>query len=342
MRFGVTLGLAVSLVAVACGHGSDASPLEWTLSLDGPGPGVHTVAMLVDFGPVAAGDVADTSGRLVWDEIEVDLCGIEVRSDPDDDSLVVGDVFHTTDGCGGDPMALQKAFDSFGIPAEACVAVRVGDADHGFCDPLVVEGADWTPTEVVIRTATVAYGELSVRVFNGNPVLHDFLLWGLQRYESAGLPLPRVTSVTFLYDPEVCRGAGGLAARTESGTDITFCSRPGEVCEDEDCTRWHRRYRHLWLHELAHAWLDDNVDDPTRQRFLELVEMERWSDHDDPWTRRGVERAANTIAYGLIDEPVTLAFSFQGTCEQRDQGFRLLTGIDPVAPCTDDDLGESG
>jgi hypothetical protein len=331
-------GVVLCLVAPACG-GDTSISRWWWISLDNPFAGVHTIVMIVDFGPVADTDVGDLSGRLVWDETEVALCGVEIRDEVGEGSLGVGDGFMTTEGCGENPRAMHEAFAEFGMPETACVTARLDGVDHEICQPLRVLGGSSPPDPVVVeRTGTVTYGELSVEVFNGTPAVDGFLRWGLERFERAGLPLPRVGSVTFLQDPSTCSGVAGLASRGDEGAAITLCATADSVCENEDCTSWSRSMRHLWLHELAHPWLDGNVDEPIRNRFLDLVGLERWSDPDGPWARRGVERAANTIAFGLIDEPVILRLGFQGTCEQRDEGFRLLTGLDPITRCIDGDL----
>jgi hypothetical protein len=86
---------------------------------------------------------------------------------------------------------------------------------------------------------------------------------------------------------------------------------------------------------LAYAWLDRYSDDDVRAEFLDLVGLERWSDHDDEWSDRGVERAASMFAFSLMDEPAELHFEVFGDCETRDVGFRILTGVDPITNCVD-------
>ncbi len=56
--------------------------------------------------------------------------------------------------------------------------------------------------------------------------------------------------------------------------------------------------------------------------------------------RAGVERAAETIAYGLMGEPVNLTPTLHGTCDDRDLEFRILTGRDPIVPCLASDSHE--
>jgi len=47
-----------------------------------------------------------------------------------------------------------------------------------------------------------------------------------------------------------------------------------------------------------------------------------------------MERAANTLAFAMLDEPITMLPEVDGTCDERDTGFRILTSADPITPCT--------
>lgn len=119
------------------------TPVLWniTLNTDGEGiptEGIHTIFTIASVHPLTAAEVEDLSGKLVWDETVVDLCGIDIRGDGGDGSLHVGDGYQTTEGCGPNPTAMQDAFDDFGLPKTACVAVRSGGVDHEFCAPLEI------------------------------------------------------------------------------------------------------------------------------------------------------------------------------------------------------------
>jgi hypothetical protein len=69
------------------------------------GPGVYTVFMEMDARPLTGTNVDDVSGRLIWDETVVDLCGIGF--DRGNGFLQIGDIFQTTEGCGSNPTAMQ-------------------------------------------------------------------------------------------------------------------------------------------------------------------------------------------------------------------------------------------
>jgi hypothetical protein len=87
------------------------------------------------------------------------------------------------------------------------------------------------------------------------------------------------------------------------------------------------------LHEYAHPWIDEYLDEATQAEFLDLVDLPRWRDSQDSPDDRGVERAANAIMLGLIDDASGLAVARDISCEQSEEAFRLLTGTDPIAAC---------
>ena len=113
----------------------ELTPVEWGIIIDEARPGVHTVGTIVDVRPLTPDHVDETSGRLIWDETVVDLCGIDIR-EVGPGFVHVGDIFGSDEGCGSNPTAMQDAFDEFGLPVTACVAVRVAGFDHEYCAPL--------------------------------------------------------------------------------------------------------------------------------------------------------------------------------------------------------------
>jgi hypothetical protein len=111
------------------------TPAHWGIDLDDAGPGVHTVFMIVDASSLVHEQIEETSGRLIWDETVVDLCGIGIRVN-EGLALHIGDIFQTTEGCGSNPTAMQDAFDAYGLPTTACVTVAADGLDHEYCAPL--------------------------------------------------------------------------------------------------------------------------------------------------------------------------------------------------------------
>lgn len=87
----------------------------------------------------------------------------------------------------------------------------------------------------------------------------------------------------------MCNGNAGISKRADwydhLPTDyIAICSR----------------IRLDLAHDLAHAWEQHNLDDETRQEFMDIWGLEHWLSHEVDWHERGGEEAANTIAFGLI------------------------------------------
>ena len=109
--------------------------MEWGIHIDEVGLRVHMVCTIVDVRPLTSDQVEGTSGRLIWEETVVDLCGIDIR-EVGPGFVRIGDIFGTDEGCGSNRTAMQDAFDEFGLPETACVAFRVAGVDHEYCAPL--------------------------------------------------------------------------------------------------------------------------------------------------------------------------------------------------------------
>jgi hypothetical protein len=88
------------------------------------------------------------------------------------------------------------------------------------------------------------------------------------------------------------------------------------------------------LHELGHVFEAQQVDDDVRTEFMELWEADVWASPDPPWvpaeSKEGVEIAADVIAWGLLDEDLEMVRIGNATPERLLEGFRLVTGVDPI------------
>ncbi|HET7235396.1 MAG TPA: hypothetical protein VFK59_03080 [Actinomycetota bacterium] len=138
--------------------------------------------------------------------------------------------------------------------------------------------------------------------------------WAVERFEIAGLE-PPVVEIAFHLDLSRCGGHLGFA-------------RQGEV--DLCTTLVDPIARRALLHEMGHIWLDQNLSDLERERFLEVRGLHAWNDSSDTWALRGYEQGAEIMAWALGErirtpqipdnEPIQLA-----------RGFELLTGFAPPA-----------
>ena len=109
--------------------------------------------------------------------------------------------------------------------------------------------------------------------------------WALGRFELAGLDLPALTIYAYK-DRSHCGGLNGFFSKDEAGRrEVHTCG--------VDFTL---------LHELAHAWADQDLDDRARAEFLQVAHATDW--HNDDWHLSGSEHAANVIAWGLMDQRV--------------------------------------
>lgn len=150
-------------------EGITIAPLEWGILLDEGGAGVHTILMVVDVTATPA-DVA-ASGVLVWDEAEVELCGIGVR-ESGVDFVRVGDIFQTTEGCGNDPTAVQDAFDRFGVATKGCLAIGLDGSEVRYCAPL--PPIELTPVEWDIALDRPAEGVHTIHmILQARPLTAD-------------------------------------------------------------------------------------------------------------------------------------------------------------------------
>jgi hypothetical protein len=168
-------------------------------------------------------------------------------------------------------------------------------------------------------------------VRNGTPTLVNLFQWGLDRFVEIDLPLPRADAVTF----EPSRSCEGLSGRLlDDGTtrNLYVCMYDSDVCTGAStCVEPGTAAQIAVLHELAHAWILDHVDHDTVDGILAISGRTAWDDPEVPWTERGVEYAADVIAWGLIDETLPMVRLGTPPCTELAAAFTRLTGA-PLAP----------
>jgi hypothetical protein len=138
--------------------------------------------------------------------------------------------------------------------------------------------------------------------------------WAVERFEIAGIE-PPVVEIAFHRGPSGCDGHLGLA-------------RQGEV--DVCTTLVDPIARRALLHEMGHIWLDQNLSDPERERFLEVRGLPAWNDSSDTWALRGYEQGAEIMAWALGERILTPRIPDNEPI-QLARGFELLTGSAPPA-----------
>jgi hypothetical protein len=144
----------------------------------------------------------------------------------------------------------------------------------------------------------------------GTDQQQELLAWALEQYETAGLELP-VLQIHLHSDPAACKGNQGLFSSGSTPWKITLCTEE----------------RMVYLHEIGHSWSELNLTEAERAEYVEQRGMESWNDPETPWRARGSEDAANTLAWGLVDDPISEMIP-GGPLAQKNDAFRLLTGSD--------------
>ena len=155
--------------------------------------------------------------------------------------------------------------------------------------------------------AAAAPIEPVVTIHGGDPEQRARLDDALARFEAAGLRLADFT-IVFSDDESVCVGHVGVFRHRDETPQVSVCSELEFVV----------------LHELAHVWLDGNLEQDARDEYVRARGLTTWSDHTVPWTQRGVEDAAFIIQQNLRDvAPRVLA---SAAWAERIAAFELVTG----------------
>lgn len=177
----------------------------------------------------------------------------------------------------------------------------------------------------------------------------QFVDWALGRFTLAGLDAPVVSSVQFNPLHPRCSDVAGFAAWSGDSADIIICTSADLIdwvdpasCDSAgaECVQaWPSSRAALVLHEFGHAWLNTHLEQTRRNEFMTHVGVTTWRDSAEPWAQRGVERAAETIAWGLGDQgQVRSRFGPLGPfgdppCQTLADGFTILTAAAPLHTC---------
>jgi hypothetical protein len=187
------------------------------------------------------------------------------------------------------------------------------------------------PPVAKVQTGALDLNGGLVPVFNSTPGLDRLITWAAGRFPQAGLTTPTLTEVAF-YDArlDICRNIRGF---TVDGS-LALCFVEETACTDQTCTGWEPTPKATALHEFGHAWMA-TLQKETQQQFTDQAGLARWADKTDYWGERGVELAAETIAWALMDEPYTVNPKLgERPCDELGALFETLTG-EPVPTSTE-------
>lgn len=188
-------------------------------------------------------------------------------------------------------------------------------------------------------TGTVATPDGEVEMRNGSAAADALVRWAFGRFSLAGLAPPVVSSIAFDPFHPRCDSMPGYADWSEGTTAILVCldsagigAPSGSGAEVGDFVDLPRQ-GHLVLHELGHAWLLDNLDAEQQRQLMQQVAAESWNSSDDRWRERGVEWAAESLAWGLRGQAGSSVPLGSPACAALAEGFRIVTGTEPLTPC---------
>lgn len=181
--------------------------------------------------------------------------------------------------------------------------------------------ADAVPDEAPVATPVERAAVPEAIVADGLPPdLREVVGWALDLFERADLDLPPIEIEHHGGGTEHCDGHTGIHRRGGVRNVIELCTEgPGAATEA------------VVLHELAHAYVDHDVDRQRRDAFQALRGFDHWRDYDAvPWYENGTEQAAEIITWGLFDRPRAAIRIRQNSCDDLELGYRTLTGRAPL------------
>jgi hypothetical protein len=130
-----------------------------------------------------------------------------------------------------------------------------------------------TETSKEVRPDVMLFGATAEQI--------DLGRWAARRFENGGLRTPDV-EIHFHKRLSDCRGYFGRARLGRV-----------DVCAPDAMTQ------RVLLHEMSHVWLDQNVNETVRERFLVLRGLGSWNASSDPWELRGHEQGAEILSWSL-------------------------------------------
>jgi hypothetical protein len=175
------------------------------------------------------------------------------------------------------------------------------------------------PVELAITVAgpvhTVALpeppAEFGLTIVGGTPEQVALVAEAVDRFESVGMDLPAAD--IYLHGSR----SSCTSYRYQGVFNLDGSTRRVDICNAKLITV---------VHELAHLWEHHNVSDDVRQALMDLNGAVEWQSLDVDWDERGIEIAAETIAKGLIEQPMVRAQLEDAPLLA--ESFRLITGVD--------------
>jgi hypothetical protein len=142
--------------------------------------------------------------------------------------------------------------------------------------------------------------------------------WSLRRYREAGLEGMPDLEVYVHRSHEGCRDGIGyyLAGRID-------------LCTAASSEPYQRKFA---LHEMAHGWIETNVDGAVLDRFMQVRGIAAWNDRTFDWKQRGTEQAAEIVTWGLGEGEIRPLLPEALDAPALARLYELLTGREPITP----------
>jgi hypothetical protein len=176
------------------------------------------------------------------------------------------------------------------------------------------------PAPAPILTGSVR----GVDVFNADERQIELVEWALERFDAAGLVAPPVEATIFPPTDACNDGLSGVTSHSDSGTEVDVCVESDALAASLDLPLEARR---TIVHELAHVWNADFVDDSSRQAFIDLRGLAQWTGAA-VWQENGSEQAAEIMTWALMDVLIQPRIPNRG-CNILMEAYNILTGMTP-------------
>lgn len=203
--------------------------------------------------------------------------------------------------------------------------------------PLFLEQSDDFPlSERTVPDPVLAGSIDGVEIYNATGRQIDLVAWALSSFDDAGLERPSVERVTFPPTLACSQGFSGIASHGETASRIELCLALDVLTGTAEFPLAAGRAA---LHELAHVWNRDFVDESTQKTFLAMQGLDMWTGAD-AWQDNGSEQAAELLMWGLMDTPIIPRLS-GSSCESRAAAFAHLTGTaagQRIDDCSDEPI----
>lgn len=155
----------------------------------------------------------------------------------------------------------------------------------------------------------------SIAIVGGTPAQQEMAEWAVDRFAEVELRLPTLEISFPGRDQSGCGGSPARVYLDHDPIEVRMC--------------WNSEM--MLLHELAHVWEAQNVDEDLHEPFMAMRDgVKSWAGLDVAWEERGREHAANVIAWGLLEKPHPISRTYPNDPDSLTAAFRLLTGTEPL------------